>query len=197
MSTANQIKNTKILPKDYVQYHVVDLKNDKKTALAIQGIFLIIAGLMVFIAIHFQLPIKNDVPVFFKVIITLSFIFVYMIVHELTHGAMIRILSKSKPVYGIRIPYLYTGSLHYYTKFSFIIILLAPVVIWGLIIMFSLFFIPDSLFMSLYIVLALNFAGSSGDYVQAYQIKHLLKDVLIQDDGKNTSYYVKKTFIEF
>lgn len=110
MSTTNQTKNTKILPKNYVQYHVVDLKNDKKTALAIQGIFLIIAGFMVFIAIHFQLPIKNDLELIYKIIITILLVFIYMIVHELTHGVVIQILSKRKPVYGFRFPYLYTGA---------------------------------------------------------------------------------------
>lgn len=191
MIKKEKTKSTGSLPSNYKKYQTKDLKNDKKTALLIQGIFLIIAGLMVFIAYIFKLPIKSDLPLILKIIITIALIFFYTIVHELTHGIFIQLISKQKPSYGFNFPYLITGSNYYYNKQSFIIILLAPVLIWGIILVSALIFIPGSLFLSVYIVTGLNFAGSSGDYLQAYIIKRLPKDILIKDNGKTTTYYTK------
>ena len=191
MNIKKEIKNTDTLPSSYSIYQTKDLKNDKKIALLIQLIFLFIAGLMVLIAFCFKLPIKNDLSFIYKIVITIFLVFFYMIMHELTHGLIIQLLSKQKPSYRFRFPYLITGSNFYYNKKSFIMILFAPVFIWGIILITTLTFIPDSLFLSFYIVTGLNFAGSSGDFVQACLIKRLPKDILIKDDGKTTTYYTK------
>lgn len=189
------VENQQVLPKDYTLFQTKDLKNDKKIALMIQVIFLIIAGLMVLIAFYFKLPIKNDLTVINKLILTLSLVALYMILHELTHGLFIWFISKHKPSFGFHFPYLITGSNNYYNKRSFIVILLAPVVIFGIVLILCLLITPQTLFLSLYIVIGLNFAGSSGDYVQAYMIKRLPSNVLIKDDGKNTTYYLNENRI--
>src|SRR5690606_21073155 len=130
----------------------------------------------VFVAFYFDLPIKNELTLIPKLMITLLFVVIYMLIHELTHGLFIRIISKQKPTYGFHFPYLITGSNHYYNKLHFMMILLAPVCVWGIVLVILLFVAPQTLFMSLYIITGLNFAGSSGDYVQAFMIKRLPED---------------------
>lgn len=50
--------------------------------------------------------------------------------------------------------------------------------------------LPSQFFFSVYIVTILNFAGSSGDYFQAYAVAKLPPTALIQDDGRVTTVYL-------
>lgn len=125
-----------------------------------------------------------------KIGITIGLVIIYMALHELTHGVFMQILSKKKPNYSFRFPYLTTGSQSFYNKMSFFIIALAPVIIWGIILMIVIAFIPETLFLSFYVVLGLNFAGSAGDYVQVYYLSKLPKNVLLQDDGNETKVFI-------
>lgn len=47
--------------------------------------------------------------------------------------------------------------------------------------------LSSQFFLPVYIVTILNFAGSSGDYFQAYAVARLPARALIQDDGKKTT----------
>lgn len=62
--------------------------------------------------------------------------------------------------------------------------------IWGFILILALFFVPQSLFLSLYIVLGINFAGAAGDYIQVHYILKLPSHALIQDDGIKTQVFI-------
>ena len=75
-------------------------------------------------------------------VITIVGLITYMILHELTHGLTISLLSKTKSKYAIRFPFLTTGTEAYLNKRSFIIVCLSPSVLFGLIIGILLFFIP-------------------------------------------------------
>ena len=185
-----KVANTKILPSHYKEHQIHDLKEDTKIALAIQILSCVVVGFMVLIAFLLDKKKKNELILITKIILTVVLVFVYMVIHELTHGALIRIISKEKPSYSIRLPYLITGSNHYYNKQSFLMILLTPVILWGFIVLVILMVLPDNFFMSLYVVFGLNFAGSSGDFVQAIMIKRLPHDTLIQDKGDKTTYFL-------
>lgn len=185
-----KVANSKILPLHYQEYQIHDLKEDKKIALVIQIMSCVVVGFMVLITFLLDLPMKNELSLILKIVLTVVFVFVYMVIHELTHGVLIRIISKEKPSYAIRFPYLITGSNHYYNKQSFLLILLTPVILWGLIVLVLLIVLPDKLFMSSYVVFGLNFAGSSGDFVQAIMIKRLPDNTLIQDKGDKTTYFL-------
>jgi hypothetical protein len=103
-------------------------------------------------------------------------------------------LSKTKSRYKFRFPFLTTGTDAYLNKLSFITVCLAPSMLWGLILGILMFFIPQNYLLSLYIVLALNFAGSAGDYLQVVLVLKTPKDSLVKDDGTKTNIYgMKKT----
>ena len=182
--------NVNELPDSYVEKGFIDLKNDKRINLYIQFIFILIAGLMVGLAIMFQFPIKNDLETFQKIILTIGLVVIYMIIHELTHGMFIKIFSKKNPKYCFRFPYLATGSKSYFNKKCFIVITLAPVVIWGLISIILINILPNQYFLSMYVVIGLNFAGAAGDYIQVYAFLKLPSQALLQDDGKQTRVYL-------
>ena len=188
----HNVNNTIKLPTNYELSKKIDLKKDNKLNSIIQIIFILIAIVFVGFAIIFKLPIKNEFNAFKNIVITVGLVFLYMIVHELTHGIFIQVLSKEKPNYNFRFPFLTTGSNVYYNKKSFIIIALAPVIVWGIILLLALFVVPQYLFMSVYIVLGLNFAGSAGDYVQVVSFSKLSNTTLLYDDGNETSVYSLK-----
>ena len=182
--------NTNQLPGTHQFSHLIDLKKNKNINLLVQVIFIFIALVMVISAIVFQLPIQSDLKTLSKILITIGFVIIYMIVHEMTHGIFIWILSKRKPIYSIRFPYLTTGSQSYFNKRSFILITLAPVIILGVILLITINFVPQTLFLSFYVVLGLNFAGSSGDYIQVFFFSKLPNSSLLQDDGNETRVFI-------
>lgn len=192
MNCSKYTSNTNELPKTYKYSHNINLKTHKKISILIQVIFIIIALAMLSLAIGFDFPIKSDMKTITKMIITIGLVIVYMMLHELTHGVFMQIISKKKPNYAFRFPYLTTGSKSYFNKPSFFLIALAPVVILGITLLIAIFFVPNNLFLSLYIVLGLNFAGSAGDYVQIYYLSKLSNDVLLQDDGQETKVFILK-----
>lgn len=184
------VNNTNILPSNYKYLESIDLKNNQRVNNLIQIVFLAIALLMVGFAIIFKLPIKNDLGTVIKILITVLSCVVYMILHELTHGVFIRLFSHKRANYYFRFPYLATGSSSYFNKKSFIIITLSPVIIWGIILGLLLVLLPQYLFLTIYVVIGINFAGASGDYFQVYRFANLDKTALIQDDGKETKIFV-------
>ena len=125
------MKNTTTLPTNYELIESYDLKQNKLN-LIIQSIFIIIVGIFVGIAFIFNLQFNSEYHGLITAGITVFMVLVYMALHELTHGVFISILSKTKSTYKIRFPFLTTGTNAYLNKKSFIIICLAPSVIWGL-----------------------------------------------------------------
>lgn len=190
MDKQKVVSNVHKLPATYVESGIIDLKNDKMISLIIQFIFIFIAGVMVGLAIFFKFPIKNDFEAMRKILLTVSLVIVYMMIHEFTHGAFIKLYSKKSPTYCFRFPYLSTGSKTYFNKKCFIIITLAPVVIWGFICIILINVLPEQYFLSLYVVTGLNFAGAAGDYVQVLAFLKLPPQALLKDDGKQTRVYL-------
>lgn len=193
------MKNNKgfetVLPKDYKPYSTINL-SDRKTATKIQYAFAGIAFIMFIIARLFDFPLSSSYSGWLTALITVSLSFSYMLIHELTHGLFIQIISHQKPKYNMSFPYLTTGAEVYLSKRSFIVVCLAPVIIWGLILIGILIVVPNSWFLIIFIVLVVNFAGSAGDYFQFVKTLSIPKDALLKDDGHITVVYSKETSIQ-
>ncbi len=182
--------NTAQLPSNYQLDGKMDLKKDTKVNLAIQVLFVVIAALMIGLAMLLGFPTKNNWGTGVTILVTVAMCVVYMIVHELIHGIFLKWFSGVKPDYFLRFPFFCTGSGAYFNKHSFIIVALAPVVIWGVVLIPMLVLLPADFFLSIYIVTALNFAGAAGDYVQVFAISKLSPACLIQDNGKETNMFM-------
>jgi hypothetical protein len=177
-----------VLPKEYKQFSTINL-SDRKTAMKIQYVFIGVAFLLFVVARLLDFPLTSSYSGWLTALITVSLCFVYMFIHELTHGVFIQWISHQKPKYNLNFPYLTTGIDVYLNKKSFIIICLAPVILWGIILIGILMVIPDAWFLIIYIVLIVNFAGSAGDYFQFIKALSLPKDALLKDDGHITVVY--------
>lgn len=182
------MNNTNQLPINYELKDSYDLKQTKLN-LIIQTIFIIIAAIFMSSVFIFNIEFNSEYHGLLIAGFTMTLVLIYMTLHELTHGIFISLLSKTKSTYKFRFPFLTTGTHAYFNKKSFIIICLAPSILWGIVIGVSIKFTPNNLLLSLYILLGLNFAGSAGDYLQVFLISRTSIDSLIQDDGKVTSIY--------
>src|SRR5690606_32150798 len=135
------------------------------------------------------LPLSRTLNPFLSFLITVVLVFVYIALHESVYSVFIQIFCRSCPAYRIRFPFLSVGSEAYFNRRSFIIIALAPVTIWGAALISLLALVPNPLFLSVYILMIVNFAGSAGDYIQAYIALTSPADTLFQDNGKATALF--------
>lgn len=183
MGAERSLQDTTELPVTYSAHLTLDLKKDKKVALAVQGIFVSIALVAVGAALLLGLPLQTNWAPVVTILVTLAACLAYMTVHEATHGVTLQLLTKVKPSYKVRFPFLTTGNHAYLTRRSAAIVALPPGVIWGVMVLAALLALPDDYRLTAYVVLALNFAGSAGDIVEAYVVSRQQPEALVQDDG--------------
>lgn len=190
MGAERSLKDAAELPVTYRAHLTVDLKKDKKLALAVQGIFVSIALVAVGAALLLSLPLGTDWTPIVTIFVTLAACLVYMAVHEATHGVTLQLLTKVSPSYKLRFPFLTTGNRAYLTRRSAVIVALAPAVLWGIVLLAALLALPDDYRLTAYIVLVLNFAGSAGDIVEVHVVSRQRPEALVQDDGNKVHVFL-------
>lgn len=182
-------QDTADLPTTYQRDLTVDFNKDRKFAVVIQGLFLAVVMIAVTVALLVELPLPGWSP-WITVPVTLLACLIYMAAHELTHGLTLRALTGTKPSYSVRFPFLTTSSPLYLTRRSTIMTALAPCIIWGVVFFAALFLVPGELRLMVYILLALNFAGSAGDYLEAILAVRQPPDALLQDEGDRVHVFI-------
>ena len=101
-------------------------------------------------------------------------------------------LSKEKIYFSIKFPTIAVGSHAMFSRNQFIIAAIAPFAILGIILAILFLVIPEQIFLFLAILLTLNFAGTSGDFLQIYIALKFPKEVYYHDNSKITKIYVLK-----
>ncbi|MBQ8183450.1 MAG: DUF3267 domain-containing protein [Clostridia bacterium] len=182
------------LPEGYCEIYSVNLQKDKKIAVLVNFLALVIAVPLAIIG-HFIVPIstlyqfESLKEYILKVCVILGGIVVYMILHELIHGITMKIFGTRKVKYGFTGLYAYAGSDDYYNKKSYIIIALAPIVVWGIIIGIINLLVPDEWFWSVYFIQIANLSGAAGDLFVTFKFLKMPKDILVRDSGIGMTVY--------
>ncbi len=123
----------------------------------------------------------------------LTCMFLYLMLHEWTHGVCIRFLGGVKPKYGYAGIYLYAGTERvWFDRKSYIVIALAPVVVWGLALGFLSGFSADGWFWAFYFVQVVNLSGSAGDLFITWKALRMPPGILVQDTGTTMAFYGKR-----
>ena len=78
--------------------------------------------------------------------------FAYISLHELTHGALMHLLSGVRPKYGFKLCYAYAGSRAYFDRRSHNLIALAPLLVWGIVLFALERALPAEWFWLFYVV---------------------------------------------
>ena len=192
------MKAAENLPEGYGEIYAIDLQKDKKMALVVNLLAIVIAVLLV-VPMHFAVPIfslfsmENGLQNYllrFGALIVLMV--VYMILHELVHGVAMKICGTKKVKYGFTGMYAFAGSKDFYDKKSYIFIALAPVVLWGIVLAVINPFVPVEWFWVVYMIQIINLSGAAGDFFVTVKFSQLPRDILIQDYGVGMKVYSQK-----
>ncbi len=183
------------LPEGYKEILSINLQKDKKVALIVNGLALVIA-IAFAVPMHFYIPIstlfsfeKGITAYFIRFISLLVLMVFYMILHELVYGITMKYFGAEKIKYGFTGLYAFAGSDDYYDKRSYIIIALAPVVIWGIVLAVINALVPEDWFWVVYFIQLLNISGAAGDIYVSIKFSKLPKDILIKDYGVGMTVY--------
>lgn len=190
MQAHTGLRDTGKLPPTYRLHQSIDLKRDRGYSLSIRGIFVVITLVAVAAALLFDLSLGSSLGPIVMVPLVLTACLLYMAAHEATHGAVLQILTRTRPSYTVRFPFLTTGSEAFLTRRSALSVALAPSVVWGFAILIAVLALPVDYRLVAYIVLTLNFAGSAGDYVEAWVVGQQRHDVLVRDDGDKVHLFL-------
>lgn len=185
------------LPEGYREIYSVNLQKDKKAALIVNIAALILMVIFVIIGILI-VPISytfdNDgsiVTVWLKTIAVLAGMIVYFILHELVHGITMKHYGANKVKYGFTGLYAFAGCEEYFSKKPYIVIALAPIVVWGVVLAAICCFVPKSWFWVVYFIQIMNLSGAAGDLYVTCKFSKFPKDILIKDTGVEMKVYSK------
>lgn len=183
------------LPDTYREIYAVDLQKDKKLSLLVNGMATLI-GVLLAVPMHFVVPIftlfdmsQGMGAYFLRFGVLMASIVAYMVAHELVHGAAMKLCGTKRVKYGYTGLYAFAGSEDYYDKAAYLFIALAPVVLWGIVLLVLQFCVPTSWFWVVYLVQITNLSGAAGDYYVTVRFSRLPKDILVRDSGVSMCVY--------
>ena len=117
--------------------------------------------------------------------------FCYIIIHEVIHLIFMKTFSKENIHISFKFPTISVGSNAKFSKRQFLIVVLAPVIILGILLALCIIFCPKKYTFFFYVLFILNFAGSGGDYLQAFVIRRYSAKTFFQDNSIETIVYQK------
>jgi len=185
------------LPEGYREIYSVNLQKDKKTAILVNLLAVLIAVLLI-VPMHFVIPIFTLFSFeagihnyYLRMLALIVLTVVYMVLHELVHGVAMKICGTKKVKYGFTGLYAFAGSTDYYDKKSYIFIALAPVVLWGVVLAVINLFVPSEWFWVVYFIQVTNLSGAAGDLFVTVRFSSLPNDILVQDCGVGMTVFSK------
>ena len=128
-------------------------------------------------------------PYLIKTTFLLVGMIAYIIIHELVHGITMKLFGTKKVKYGFTGLYAFARSDDYYAKKPYIIIALAPVILWGIVLLVLGFVVPQDWFWMVYIIQILNISGAAGDIYVTAKFSKMPSDILVKDVGVGMTVY--------
>ena len=193
------MKAIQILPNDYKTIFSVNLQKDKKIAVFINILAIIITAVLA-VPMHFYIPItslfdmQNGLLAYSVRFISLMILLiVYMILHEFVHGIAMKICGTQKVKYGFTGLYAFAGSDDYYDKKSYMMIALAPIILLGIIIAVINTVVPTEWFWVIYFIQICNISGAAGDMYVTVKFMRFPNDILVRDSGVEMTVYSKQS----
>ena len=185
------------LPEGYEPARVIYV-TDKKTAIIMNAAALVIA--VVIIAAAWLIIKPLDALFSFEAVgktaIMIVVLLVYIVLHELAHGAAYKLLTGEKLKFGMTMGAAYCGMPHIYVyRKASLISLLTPFVLFSIVFGVPLFYLTDKVdTFLLAFLLANHIGGCSGDLYDTYLLlfKHKDKLTLVHDNGPTQVFYEKR-----
>ena len=193
---------TKDLPNGYAPVFTVDFEQDPAQVRSICIIALVMLAIFIPLGLVF-VPLSTIMPGGFslaalgwllvKIMVGTASVFLYIILHELTHGVLIRFFSGAPAKYGHNgLMYAYAYSDGYFGKASYLTIALAPVALWTVLLAWLCCVLPMHWFWVIYAVQLTNLSGAADDIYVTLRFLKLPKDILTKDDGARMVCYSRE-----
>ena len=191
------MKSFEKLPENYGEIYSVDLQKNKKVALLVNLLAVLIAVALV-VPMIFIVPISTlfDMEggitrymLRFGVLAISSVL--YIVLHELVHGIAMKICGTKKVKYGFTGLYAFAGSDDYYDKKSYVFIALAPIVFWGVVLLVINIFVTAEWFWVVYIIQIMNLSGAAGDLYVTVKFSKMPRDIIVRDHGVGMKVFSK------
>ena len=178
----------------YKECTKIDLVKNKKEALLVNIYGIIIMVVMaVFIPLLImggiiEFNLETTFPLFF--IVLLISLILYIPLHEIVHGIVLKNYTDEKLSFGWKRVYAYCGSKEAVVdKKEYYAVALAPLLVFS-VVFISLMVLNPSLSLVWYVMEIMNVSGSVGDiYVSIKLRKEKSRDILITDSGTDMSFW--------
>ncbi len=185
----------KELPAGYREALVIDAKEDKKFVRGMGLASLLIFGLFLWLGIATQWRgmVRQEPSVRLAAGFLVSLI-VYIVLHELVHGAAYKLLTGQKLTFGLTLTVAFCGvpEIYVYRRASLISVL-APFVVFTVLSLVLLIALPDP-WIRFYVLvfLGLHIGGCSGDLYNTWMYLTRFTDsrTLTRDTGPVQMFYV-------
>lgn len=185
------------LPEGYREAYRIDAKN-KKTGILLNVIALALTvGTLLILWPFLNAPAGEEALILspLRFLLFAAALLGTLVLHELTHGAAYKLLTRQKLSFGVTPLCAYCGLPDLYvTRRTALIAVLAPFVLFSLLLGALTAFLPlwvDRFFAAL--LFAIHFGGCAGDLLVAALLLFRFRspDVLLRDSGPAQIFYVR------
>lgn len=179
----------KQLPDGYGERVKIDLQKNKTEALLVNGLAFVIMLVLIVIG-HLVVPVQALLRLgITKLLLMVIGVLLYLVLHELTHAVCMKYYGAEKVKFGYTGLYAYAGSDAYFGKKPYIVIALAPVVVWGVVLLILNLLAGDGWFWVVWLIQVSNLSGAAGDLYVTAKLSKMSADILIQDSGVSMTVY--------
>ena len=185
------MKAYQTLPEGYQEIAQIRLSDDKKASRMVNGLALGVGVALIVIG-HLVYPLQDAMQDFDNqyVAVLVGFV-VYMVVHELTHAAVMKLAGAKKVKFGMSGIFFYAGSEDYFDKPAYRLVGLTPIVLWGVVLAVATVLVPRDWFWVAWILQIANLSGSMGDVYIMAKLWNYPDTYLAYDTGINETIYDK------
>ncbi len=189
------------LPEGYETVREIDAVGNKRFAVGLNVAALLISALsgiiLYFLRFRsFTFTVDEDdlgAYLLFMLGLILS-MFAYLVLHELVHGIVYKLMTREKLTFGISFSCAYCGVPDVFvTKKAALSALVAPFAVFTVAFALPIAFVGDYAALFLSFLLVLHLGGCSGDLYDLFLLLFVIKgDVLMKDTGPKQTFYVRR-----
>lgn len=192
-------RSFEVLPEGYEKDFGIDLMKDKKLAVLV-NLLAVVIGIAMILPAHLIVPIgmlfdfsqgMGMYALRFGVLIVSMIL--YVVLHEFVHGLTMKYFGVKKVHYGFHGLYASAGCDEYLDKKSYLAVALAPVVVWGIVFLILQFFVDESWFWVVWLLQVINISGAAGDFYVTFKFARLSKDILVRDHGVGMEVFSRRS----
>ncbi len=184
------------LPPGCVEIDRIDLQHDRRTAMVVNAAALVVMIAMGF-GMNFVIPVAEMfdvengwIPVVVRLLVMTAGYLAYIVLHELTHAAVMRLFGAGKMCFGFSGLYAYASSKEdWFDKLSYILVALAPLIIWTLVFGLLQILLPRPWAWVVWFWQIGNVSGAAGDVYVVIRLSKHRGEVWIRDTGYEMSVW--------